>query len=107
MQQEQVPAKIPPREQAAAIAFAVAFIGIARVKEISGLSRSTIWRRINGDPSKGIPGGRFPSPTIADGRITRWDLAEVMQWREEQFRLRDERLKKARAAAASSSAATA
>lgn len=76
---------------------ATAFIGIARVKEISGLSKSTILRRIEKN--------EFPAATISEGNCTRWDLAEVLTWRAEQFRKRDERLKQARAASAPQSAA--
>lgn len=61
-----------------------AFIGISRIKEISGFSRSTILRKIKA--------GDFPAPVIAEGNCTRWDLAEVMSWRAAQFKARDERM---------------
>ena len=61
----------------------VAFIRIARVKEISGLSKSTMQRWIKA--------GKFPRPVIQDGNSVLWDLAEVMNWRAAQF---DERAKR-------------
>lgn len=64
------------------------FIRVARVKEISGLSKSTLWRWIEGDPANGVPGGRFPAPVIREGNTVLWDLAEVMAWRAEQFKKR-------------------
>jgi predicted DNA-binding transcriptional regulator AlpA len=57
-----------------------AFIGIRRVCEISGFSKATINRKIKA--------GQFPAPVIAEGNCTRWDLAEVMTWRAEQFKKR-------------------
>jgi predicted DNA-binding transcriptional regulator AlpA len=65
--------------------FASRLLGIRRVVEISGFSKATILRKIKA--------GTFPRAVIAEGNCTRWDLAEVMQWRSEQFRKRDERLK--------------
>lgn len=62
----------------------IAFIGIARVKQISGLSRSTIHRR--------IARKEFPQPVIAEGTCTRWDLGEVMAWRAAQFEKRAKRI---------------
>jgi predicted DNA-binding transcriptional regulator AlpA len=59
------------------------FINIARVKEISGFSKSTILRRIDA--------GTFPRPVIADGNCRRWDLAEVLAWRAAQFEKRAQR----------------
>lgn len=61
-----------------------AFIGIGRVQGITGLSRSTIHRR--------IAASEFPQPVIAEGNCVRWDLAEVMAWRDRQFQKRAERL---------------
>lgn len=61
------------------------FIGIRRVIEISGFSKASILRKIKA--------GMFPRAVIAEGNCTRWDLAEVLQWRSEQFRKREERLK--------------
>lgn len=63
-----------------------AFIGIARVRELSGFSKSTILRKIKD--------GEFPAPVISDGNCVRWDLAEVMSWRAAQFKARDERMSK-------------
>jgi predicted DNA-binding transcriptional regulator AlpA len=60
-----------------------AFIGIARVRELSGFSKSTILRKIKD--------GDFPAPVISGGNCVRWDLAEVMSWRAAQFKARDER----------------
>jgi predicted DNA-binding transcriptional regulator AlpA len=67
-----------------------AFIGIARVRQLTGLSKSTIARR--------IAEKRFPLPVLqekdCDGRVylTRWDLGEILEWRRQQFAKRDERL---------------
>ena len=61
------------------------FVGIRRVIEISGFSKATILRKIKA--------GTFPRAVIAEGNCKRWDLAEVMQWRAEQFSKREERLK--------------
>ena len=63
-----------------------AFIRIARVKEISGCSKSTIWRWINATPSK------FPRPVVVSGNSVLWDLAEVLAWRADQFKKRDQRI---------------
>ena len=60
------------------------FIGIRDVCAIAGFSKATILRKIKAD--------KFPRAVIAEGNCTRWDLAEVMQWRREQFRKREERL---------------
>jgi predicted DNA-binding transcriptional regulator AlpA len=60
-----------------------AFIGIRKVCELSGLSKSTILRYIIAQ--------RFPKPVIHSGNLARWDLGEVMKWRAEQFRVRAER----------------
>lgn len=61
-----------------------AFIRIARVKEISGLSKSTIlrWQRV----------GKFPLPVVSDKNTVLYDLAEVMNWRAAQFKAREERV---------------
>jgi predicted DNA-binding transcriptional regulator AlpA len=64
----------------------LAFIRIAKVREISGLSKSTIWRWIEATPS------RFPSPVVREGNTVLWDLAEVIVWREAQFKKRNERI---------------
>jgi len=50
------------------------FIPIRRVLEIAGFSKSTIFRKIYD--------GEFPAPVIQKGTVTRWDLAEVLQWRQ-------------------------
>lgn len=57
-----------------------AFIGIARAVQISGLSKRTLLRWIKA--------GKFPRPVIAEGNCVRYDLAEVLAWRAEQFRKR-------------------
>ena len=67
-----------------------AFIGSGRVEKISGMSKATIGRKVKKR--------EFPAPVIQNldknGHpcFTRWDLAEVLAWREEQFRKRDQRL---------------
>lgn len=61
----------------------VSFVRIPRVKEISGLSKSTLRRWVKA--------GRFPRPVIEEGNTVMWDLAEVMRWRAEQFKKREER----------------
>lgn len=60
-----------------------AFIGIARVCEISGFSKSSILRK--------IAAGQFPAQVIKEGNVTRWDLGEVLSWRQARIRERDER----------------
>lgn len=65
------------------LAEGAAFIGISEVKRISGMSKSTLLRRIKAKA--------FPAPVIADGNFTRWDLAECLEWRAAQFKARDER----------------
>jgi len=62
----------------------VRFIGIREVCEIAGFSKSSILRKVRA--------GAFPRAVIAEGNTTRWDLAEVLQWRSEQFRKREQRL---------------
>lgn len=62
----------------------MAFVRIARVKEISGLSKSTLWRWIKI--------GKFPNPVIREGNTVMWDLGEVMLWRARQFEKRIARM---------------
>lgn len=59
------------------------FIKIARVEEITGLSKSTLqrWERA----------GKFVSPVVRDGNTVLYDLAEVLAWRALQFQKRAER----------------
>ena len=59
------------------------FIGIRRVIEISGFSKATILRRIKAKD--------FPCPVIKEKNIARWDLEQILLWRDEQFRKRAER----------------
>jgi predicted DNA-binding transcriptional regulator AlpA len=59
------------------------FIGIRKVVAISGFSKATIVRYMDK--------GKFPKPVIAEGITVRWDLAEVMRWRAEQFKKREAR----------------
>jgi len=67
----------------------VAFISIRRVIEISGFCKSTI--------TKKIKAGDFPAPVIHDGNCTRWDLGEVLAWRDKQFKERAARQQQAAA----------
>lgn len=59
------------------------FIPVRRVCEIAGFSKSTILRKIDA--------GLFPAPVIQEGNVTRWDLAEVLSWREERIKERPAR----------------
>ena len=48
------------------------------VKEVSnrhGCSTTTVWERLNSDPS-------FPRPKKLGARMTRWKLSEVVAWEE-------------------------
>lgn len=65
------------------------FIGIRRVCEIAGLSKSSVLRRVRS--------GRFPAPVLSEGNCVRWDLAELLSWRSAQFEKREQRLAKQRA----------
>jgi len=67
----------------------VAFIALRRVIEISGFCKATI--------TKKIKAGEFPAPVIHDGNCTRWDLGEVLAWREKQFKGRAARQQQAAA----------
>lgn len=60
-----------------------AFIGIRRVCEIAGFSKSSILRRIDAKT--------FPAAVIQDGNVTRWDLASVLRWRQDRIRESAER----------------
>ena len=62
---------------------AQAFIGIRRVCEISGFSKSSILRK--------IAARQFPAAIIDEGNVKRWDLGECIAWRQARFRERDER----------------
>lgn len=62
---------------------ATQFIGIRRVCEISGFSKSTILRK--------EMTGEFPAAVIAEGNLKRWDLGEVLDWRQARIRERDQR----------------
>lgn len=74
-----------------------AFIGTAKVRELTGLSKSTIARR--------VAAKEFPQPVLHErdkiGRVylTRFDLAEILEWRRQQFAKRDERLSAEKVAA--------
>lgn len=59
------------------------FITVREVSGIAGFSKSSILRK--------IAAGEFPRPVIQEGNVTRWDFAEVMRWRTEQFKKRDQR----------------
>lgn len=61
-----------------------AFVRIARVREISGFSKSTLWRWIKA--------GKFPRPVIEEGNSVLWDLGEIETWRGEQFAKRERRI---------------
>jgi len=74
----------------------VAFISSRKVSAISGYSKSAIARKVKA--------GKFPAPVIREGNCVRWDLAEVLKWRAEQFSKREER-RKAEAAGAEALAA--
>lgn len=67
------------------------FIGIREVENITGYGKSAIRLKVKS--------GDFPAPVIQEGNVTRWDYAEVLAWRDDLIRKRDERLKNARAAA--------
>lgn len=58
------------------------FLRLATVKARTGLSRTTLYRRIDQ--------GRFPAPVALGGRSVGWVDSEVDAWIEEQTRLRDE-----------------
>lgn len=60
-----------------------AFVALAEAKRLSGLSKSTIWRKIKA--------GTFPAPVIRDGVIVRWSRRELREWQAQQFKARDDR----------------
>ena len=88
--------EVMERDTTPAAAESLAFIRIARVKEISGLSKSTIRRWIEA--------GKFPKPVIEDGNNVMYDLAEVLAWRASHFKKRDEREAQRKAKQAEASA---
>ena len=63
------------------------FIGIKTVKEISGLSKATIRRKIIAK--------EFPPPVIVESRLTRWDYGQVLEWRARKFAEQEQRLRAA------------
>ena len=63
------------------------FIGIRRVTEITGFSKSSILRKIDE--------GEFPEPVIQEANVTRYSLASVLAWQEKKKKERAERLKQA------------
>lgn len=71
------------------VATDAAFIGIAKVRQLTGLSKSTIARR--------MAAKQFPLPVLQEKDkqdriyLTRWDLGEILAWRAAQFAKRDER----------------
>jgi len=56
------------------------FLRLPTVKSRTGLSRSTLLRRISE--------GRFPAPVPLGGRTVGWLESEVNSWMEQQVRLR-------------------
>ncbi len=48
-------------------------IRLDRVCDLTGVSRSTIWRRVLDDPD-------FPKPFKLSAGITVWDEAEIIAW---------------------------
>jgi predicted DNA-binding transcriptional regulator AlpA len=95
-QQHEVAAETGTVTATAHTSFVIAFIRIGRVKEISGLSKSTLHRWMYGtpgDPAKGVPpqpARGFPLPVIKSGNTVLWDLYEVLEWRKRQFAKREE-----------------
>lgn len=67
-----------------AITLADSFIGIRKVCEIAGFSKSTILRK--------IANNEFPAPVIREGNVTRWSLAECKAWQGARIRERAERI---------------
>lgn len=66
-----------------AINLADSFIGIKKVCEISGLSKSTVLRWAKA--------GKFPDAIIEAGNMKRWSLAECKAWQQDRVRERAER----------------
>jgi prophage regulatory protein len=58
------------------------FQRLSTVKARTGLSRSTLYRR--------IAEGRFPSPVSLGGRSVGWLNTDIDAWIAEQMRLRDD-----------------
>lgn len=58
------------------------FLRLSTVKARTGLSRSTLYRR--------IAEGRFPSPVALGGRSVGWLNTDIDAWIAEQMRLRDD-----------------
>lgn len=56
------------------------FLRLSTVKARTGLSRSTVYRR--------VAEGRFPSPVPLGGRSVGWLDSEITHWIEQQVRLR-------------------
>lgn len=73
-----------------------AFIGIRRVCEISGFSKSTVLRKIQS--------GQAPAPVIEEGNLKRWSLAEWQAWQRARLQERAERQRLETALPASSAA---
>ena len=48
-------------------------VSVARVSELTGASRATVWRWAKDDPT-------FPKPFRLSAGITRWDEGEVLHW---------------------------
>ncbi|MCI5042619.1 MAG: AlpA family transcriptional regulator [Donghicola eburneus] len=55
------------------------FIRCNQVEELTGQSRSTIYRKIAND--------EFPKPIKTSARASRWRLSEINQWMESLPRL--------------------
>ncbi len=56
------------------------FLRLSTVKTRTGLSRSTVYRR--------VAEGRFPSPVPLGGRSVGWLESEITNWIAQQVRLR-------------------
>jgi predicted DNA-binding transcriptional regulator AlpA len=59
------------------------FIGIRKVCEISGFSKSTVLRKIQA--------GQAPAPVIEEGNLKRWSLAEWQAWQQARLQERTDR----------------
>ena len=62
------------------------FIGIRKVCEISGFSKSTVLRKVQT--------GHAPAPVIEQGNLKRWSLAEWQAWQQARIQERAERPRK-------------
>lgn len=49
------------------------YISVQEIAERHGVHKSTIWRRLQLDPS-------YPKPVNLSARCTRWKLAELEAW---------------------------